>query len=870
VKKQQVFLITHTHWDREWYFPLEQYRFRLVRLIDQLLAIIAKQPGYHSYWLDGQTIPVEDYLDVCPKNREKLTAAMRKGKVLIGPWYVSADEFMVAGESCIRNLLIGCRQMRAVGQENLFGYLADIFGHVSQMPQILRGFGIDNAFFWRGYTEESIKGAAEQVWTGADGSRVIAVCLARGYSSAALVHKILEKNSGKSEKSSTELEEPGQFLDTLKDLRSFCKAGPILMMNGIDHALPLPNLQQIIKRLEEIQPDLDVKHASLAEYMKIIRKKKLPANLPRGELRFVPGLDCTGSVRIAQKIANVRIEDLLIHYAEPLSALAVAHSKEVPPGFLRRAWEFVVKNHAHDSLSGCHADSVAKDYETRFQRAEQIGMGIVRESMERLTGEIAAEEPVSERSYVWIYQPCGWEREGPFEMELEIPAADSISGISFVQDGKKHQAQIISVKPVLHAQYDKYMNPSYKQVSRVRVVADLGGLPSTSITSCEILVIKERIVTSENESNISPKNAVLDNGIIRATIHSDGTFDIINLRNGLEARELNLLLDERDGGSLYHFQRITEAGNRSYRTVASRGTIEQIENGSLRAAYRVKTSILSGKTNIPLRIKISLTRGEDYLRIRTEIDNRACDHRLSASFHLPKGFDRMWAHTPFDVVERPIYLPDYTTIVKDTKTSLQVDKGWLMRPMQAFVTAVGRRGALFVLSKGLYEYFQPQKYLLNVSLMRSNGLITPGFTMYDSSGGQCLGKVVLDYAVGLCGKTTPAQMFKRAFEFRLPPHVYQTYGQKPAARGMEICSVSREEWVISCVKCSEDGKGIVVRIFSLASKPRAGMLKMGLPISRAFLARLDETRLQELKVNNQSVRLELGPRKIATIVFTTK
>jgi len=222
-KRRSLFLITHTHWDREWYLSLEQYRFRLVRLFDDLLDILAKQPDYHSYWLDGQTIPVEDYLAIRPENRAKLVAAMRKGKILIGPWYISADEFMVAGESCIRNLRIGCREMRAVGQENMIGYLSDIFGHVSQMPQILRGFGIDNAIFWRGYTEESIKESAEQVWTGADGSRVIAVCLVRGYSSGARIHKILEKPGDNAEKWTKELEAPGQFMDKLKHIVSACR-----------------------------------------------------------------------------------------------------------------------------------------------------------------------------------------------------------------------------------------------------------------------------------------------------------------------------------------------------------------------------------------------------------------------------------------------------------------------------------------------------------------------------------------------------------------------------------------------------------------------------------------------------------------------
>ena len=32
-----VHVVSHTHWDREWYHPFERFRQRLVALIDELL-----------------------------------------------------------------------------------------------------------------------------------------------------------------------------------------------------------------------------------------------------------------------------------------------------------------------------------------------------------------------------------------------------------------------------------------------------------------------------------------------------------------------------------------------------------------------------------------------------------------------------------------------------------------------------------------------------------------------------------------------------------------------------------------------------------------------------------------------------------------
>lgn len=56
-------LVSHTHWDREWYLTLKQTRPRLARLFAHLRRILAEEPGYHSFWLDGQVAPLHDYWD---------------------------------------------------------------------------------------------------------------------------------------------------------------------------------------------------------------------------------------------------------------------------------------------------------------------------------------------------------------------------------------------------------------------------------------------------------------------------------------------------------------------------------------------------------------------------------------------------------------------------------------------------------------------------------------------------------------------------------------------------------------------------------------------------------------------------------------
>ena len=65
-------LVLHTHWDREWRYPLWENRMYLCNMVDELLHILDTQPDYRSFVMDGQTVIIEDYLEVRPENREKI------------------------------------------------------------------------------------------------------------------------------------------------------------------------------------------------------------------------------------------------------------------------------------------------------------------------------------------------------------------------------------------------------------------------------------------------------------------------------------------------------------------------------------------------------------------------------------------------------------------------------------------------------------------------------------------------------------------------------------------------------------------------------------------------------------------------------
>jgi alpha-mannosidase len=225
--RQKALVVSHAHWDREWYLPFQEFRMRLVRMMDRLLDILDTNPDYKSFMLDGHTLLVEDYLEVRPERRDDIVRHVQAGRLLMGPWYILADEFLPSGEAHIRNLLTGLRIARRFGEPMMIGYLPDAFGQIAYMPQILRGFGIDAAVMWRGVGREASQ--SEFFWRSPDGSEVLTVHLPYGYG-------VMAGFPGDPER----LRERVRAI--LDRLQPYVTTGHVLLMNGADHLMPLDDL----------------------------------------------------------------------------------------------------------------------------------------------------------------------------------------------------------------------------------------------------------------------------------------------------------------------------------------------------------------------------------------------------------------------------------------------------------------------------------------------------------------------------------------------------------------------------------------------------------------------------------------------------
>ncbi|MDB5075069.1 MAG: hypothetical protein JWO42_1248, partial [Chloroflexi bacterium] len=355
-------IISHSHWDREWHQTYQQFRLRLIQLIDDVLAVMATGDAFPFFMLDGQTIMLEDYLEIRPERAAELKALIQSGRLLIGPWYIQPDEFLVSGEAIIRNLLLGARISKEWGGYMRVGYVPDQFGHIAQLPQIWRGFGIDNAVLWRGV--ERAKGGTAYNWQGLDGSTVHVAALPDGYSHA---HRLPLRGQPKAER----------LRALARSLEPLARDGsPLLIMNGGDHVGVQSELPAGIGAAQEaLGDDYTLRHSTIPAYIAALREAGTPDTVIDGELRssrdafLLPGV---ASARMWIKQRNAQAQVLLERFAEPVATFAAGLGRPYPAGALRQSWRYLLQNQPHDSICGCSIDQVHREMVTRFDWSEQI------------------------------------------------------------------------------------------------------------------------------------------------------------------------------------------------------------------------------------------------------------------------------------------------------------------------------------------------------------------------------------------------------------------------------------------------------------------------------------------------------------------
>jgi alpha-mannosidase len=684
----KVYLYSHTHWDREWYLSQNQFQYRLIRTVDDIVDRVEADNSFETFVLDGQTSIIDDYLEIRPERREKLGGLISEGKLVIGPWYTMPDVFLPDGESLIRNLQFGyrdCAKWAAAFPD--VGYIPDSFGHIEQLPQLLQGVGIDNVLFSRGLPVElrNRKGfKREFIWRAPNGDEVLAVQLPSGYFSAMFLPSPDDGDKLRN-----------QIQGLIKEFSADTTCPELVLgAHGIDHCWLQQDIPEILDALPWMFPDVEFHHGSIQDYLDALKAALNRDSLTQyqGQLRgFLNMWELHGTLssRVDTKINNELAQMHLENLAEPLDAVAVRMGKRAAAPFLVRAWEKLLQNHAHDSICGCSQDRVHDDVNTRFREVVETGIDIADGALDYLNNNALRDGVPTVVVYAGLN---GGNRVVDFVIRLaETPGAKAC-----LQDGDGREYPV---------QFDQVlrMKTETTNAAPVEYWECRGCVYIDDLVPCEV-----RRLEFHAEGNPElPQNMVvaegcgLWNGRVKLTLQENGTVDVEHAVTGRNYLGLNTFLHDTDIGGGYHFEPLPRSKRRT--TLAGNAKVELVGAGPLRASVDVtvtlkvpaefdrETGRLNGRRTLCITSRYTLEAGSDLIKVSTTFDNTGSHQRIRAAFPGSMTGAKVHADASFAVHENAI-------------DKWPAEKTQNFHPMRGFVDIADGTGGLSILTKGLHEY----------------------------------------------------------------------------------------------------------------------------------------------------------------------
>jgi hypothetical protein len=816
-----VVVVSHTHWDREWYLPFERFRLRLAEVVAELVDLLDRDAGFRHFMLDGQTICLEDVLALRPDLEPRLRRHVASGRLGIGPWYVLADSFLVGGESLVRNLTEGLRVAARFGAPLRVGYLPDAFGHAAQLPRILTGFAIDSAVLWRGVGDRAP--GVEWRWRAPGGAEVLCRFLPTGYGNAARLGPSLDE---------------ARRLLARERARQDGPSGVVLLMNGNDHQAAQPEVPRLLAGLAE-DGALEIVHAGLAEAMREVRARVEVAALPvvEGELRRTgeaPLLPGVLSARSWQKRAHDRAEWLLVRQAEPFCALAGIDRRAA----LDHAWRLLLACQPHDSICGCSADEVHRDVAARLRGVRQVATRLRDEALGLLAG---GSEGGGDHAGVALGNPH------PF-------STTALARVELVRPRKEGPFRLVGpAGEVPYAIVSSWEGERGTTPTRHLRLAILGArLPPGGVRSLRL----EPGVPAAPDDGIVADEDGLSNGLV--SLHPvPGGLLIRDHESGLSLS--HGFEDEADRGDLYSFCGVEGVPPRS--SAETRQVVRRRRDG---LGGRLLLD-LRWSDDLLMRLEARLLPGERRVELALGIDHRRRNHRLRARFATDPPPGALWTDTPFGWLRRAAGMPPPATGIEDPVPT---------HPVSSIAVAATPAARVGIAALGLHEIELAPGGDVLLTLLRAVGWMSRsdfptrrGHAGYQvrTPAAQGRGRLRYRYALGFAAADAPISSLARLLEpALLAPAAVPLDRAAPADR--PLLAVEPAAVRLSIVKRAELGPYLVVRLIGPAEGAVTARLRCHLPLRRAWASDLDERHGPPLPLApDGSLAVPLPAGEIATV-----
>ena len=913
-KIRQIKVVSNTHWDREFRRSFEKTRRRLLDMMDVTLGILESDPAYHSFTLDGHSILIEDYLEMRPEKKPLVEKLLREGRLVAGPWYTLAEEFSIGAEPLVRNFMFGQKTLRKYGAKApTVAYTPSSWGQTGQLPQILMDFGCDKMMFYRGISHHEAD--AEWVWSAPDGTQVLASRFAiyARYNWYYQVHRpvttgrVFEKDYQwgefdecpfrfadglAGEDLAFDLKRPARMYDKSKLRDAIVKmveregshfTTPVfLAMHGHDISVGHPEESRIIADAKALlKGKYRIEHTNLEGFWQAaseyLDRSKLPvltgerrAYLKKGMWTYLFPATISARTYLKQKDFAATVQ--LVSYAEPLASLCWTLGSDYPRRYLDRGWGYLLSNHTHDANGGCAPDIVCQDMEYRYRKASDIGDIVTEDSMSYLAANLSPKGQDAGTMQLIVVNSLPFKRDAVVQVDLEIPATMKAKAASLSHPNDSE----VSVQPISAEKSGSFVDsiwevPRILDSSRVKFHARLRDLPA-----CGYRVYRITPQPSEPRGTKTLLGGVnvMENEHLMVKVNGNGTIDLTCKATGKTYTNLNYLTDEGEVGNAW--KHVAPTFDRKYQSLSAMADVAVVEQGPVSAAiaarfdFAVPADYADGTrrsdtlVDLPVNVVYRLNDGEQFVRVELTVDNRARDHWLRANFPTAIKTDATWADSHFDVLSRPIAIPDSTG---------WVEKAGGTHPLRTFVAMSDEKNGLAVMPKGIYEYeaFEDRESTLALTLIRSCriklAVSEEKQTELPDAGVQCPGMQRFEYAIHAHrGNWRSAKLLQEAPAYAAPVRAGQIgRGQGKLPLELSLVAIDSDVVQVTAIKQSEDGKSLIMRLFNATGEKKRVTLSFGKPVRSASLCGMDETIQKALSASGESLAIEMPAKKIRTI-----
>jgi alpha-mannosidase len=823
---------------------------------DNLRQVVAFMDEFPDYTMLQSQAAVYNFVEmVDPPLFEQVKKYVKAGRLeLAGGMWTEGDMNMSSGEAITRSFLLGQRYFQSrFGKMANIGWLPDNFGHISQMPQILKLAGCDYFYFHRC---KPYRGTFW--WKGTDNSAVLA------YANDTY---------------------NGKITPLLKD--ELMKIAPdkhrIIQITGVgDHGGgPARSEIELVHELNKTPAYPVVKFTTMGNFLKMSSKEMDGRPTHKGEMQFIfEGCYTT----IADIKSGNRNSENALFGSEFFNTLRWLSGDKYPAAELNDLWQTVTFNQFHDILPGSAINEANKEAVSRYSEVLRKTTLLRNNAFRKMADEVKFQSGKGQPVVAYNLQPtvrkaiveanvyshqepptakfASWGNYYGSKIVRPVDAGQGLVPTVLVRDasGKAYPAQVV---------WGKSTPPGF--TSKVQFIVDnmpAGGYRTFYVDMTKPGEFSQPIPFTDNtfETDFFKIKFDMKTGGIVSLYDKRSNKEYV--KDGGQLNKLRIYLEDRKGGmKSWTINKIVKEED-----VTNVASVKVVENGPVRAC--VETVKTWGKSRFIERTYLY----KSYPRIGYDMEvhwletgsDTTDSPMLRALFPIAIDNPVFNCQVPFDVVERSTDIrktpPSYKRLIDDLTQNEGPDGQEV--PAQKWVDLTDGVSGIALLNNTKYGHSYHNGDL-RITLMRAAGApdIYPN-----------LGKFNISYALYPHSGDWKNGVWAEGEDFNIP-----VYAAEPPSLALVKSHATRPEEasffsvdvpgvVITGIKQSEEGNELIVRLCETYGKETTVNLKLPVNVSIARRLNLIELPLEspdKPTVKGNSVQVRIRPNEIVTLGLTT-